>query len=68
MSASDFCIRCDGGLSLYCGKCVDALRDENDDLRKKIANAPCLAARDGEMTYECRADNLCRVCRWRTEK
>lgn len=34
--SSDFCIKCDGGLSLYCGKCVDALRDELDVLTDKV--------------------------------
>jgi uncharacterized coiled-coil DUF342 family protein len=43
------------------------LRAEVSRLQRKIENAPCLAARDGEMTYECRVDNLCRVCRWRNE-
>ena len=43
------------------------LRAEVSRLKRKIEDAPCLAARDGEMTYECRTDNLCRVCRWRSE-
>lgn len=46
---------------------VQALLERIEDLENKIARAPCLVARAGEMTYECRADNLCRVCRWRNE-
>lgn len=26
--SSDFCIRCDKELSVYCGPCMDAMRDE----------------------------------------
>lgn len=32
--SSDFCIRCDNALSVYCGQCVDAIRKELDELRK----------------------------------
>lgn len=34
--SSDFCIKCDSNLSIYCGKCVDALRDDIDALRDEI--------------------------------
>lgn len=44
----------------------DFIKAEVERLRAKIDDAPCLVARDGETTYECRADNLCRVCKWRT--
>lgn len=33
MSTSDFCIRCDKELSVYCGPCHDALRNRIDELR-----------------------------------
>lgn len=26
--SSDFCIKCDNALAVYCGKCVDAEREE----------------------------------------
>lgn len=32
-----------------------------------IRNAPCLVARPGELTYECRTESPCRVCQWRWE-
>jgi hypothetical protein len=32
-----------------------------------IRDAPCLAARPGELTYECSIDRPCRVCAWRKE-
>lgn len=55
-------------------KVVDALNDNLDyvsdlidHMKGCIENAPCLAARPGELTYECRHDNLCRVCEWRNE-
>jgi hypothetical protein len=31
--SSDFCIKCDNELSVYCGPCVDAIRKELDDAR-----------------------------------
>ena len=34
-------------------------------LTGQIQMAPCLVSRPGEGTYECRHDNLCRVCEWR---
>lgn len=50
------------------------ISDENDHLRKlvehlkrDIQSAPCLVARPGEITYECRIDTPCRVCQWRHE-
>lgn len=36
------------------------------ELRTAIDLAPCLAARPGEMTYECRHDSLCSICKWRS--
>jgi hypothetical protein len=44
-----------------------AATERTKDLEDKIARAPCLVAREGETTYECRVDSLCRVCRWRNE-
>lgn len=43
------------------------LRDLISELQHAIERAPCLAAHTGELTYECRHDRLCRVCKWRTE-
>ena len=34
-------------------------------LKGQVQMAPCLVSRPGEGTYECRHDNLCRVCEWR---
>jgi hypothetical protein len=34
-------------------------------MKSCIDNAPCLVAHPGELTYECRHDNPCRVCQWR---
>jgi hypothetical protein len=56
------------GLRLQWGpKDLEDLKDLVDDLQSAIENAPCLVARPGELTYECRHDNLCRVCEWRNE-
>lgn len=46
---------------------IEDLRDLIQDLKNAIENAPCEVSHRGEMTYECRIDNLCRVCAWRTE-
>ena len=46
---------------------IEDLRDLIQDLKDAIENAPCELSRRGEITYECRTDNLCRVCSWRTE-
>jgi len=35
--------------------------------RETAESAPCLVAREGELTYECNVNNPCRVCKWRTE-
>jgi len=43
----------------------EELKDLVDDLLIHIRNAPCLVSHPGEFTYECRHDNLCRVCEWR---
>ena len=43
------------------------LRDLVKELQHAIEKAPCLVAREGELTYECRHDRLCRVCAWRNE-
>lgn len=44
---------------------LSRLQEMNSDLRQAIWGAPCLASSKGENTYECRHDNLCRVCEWR---
>lgn len=46
---------------------LDAIGGLIDHMKSCIDNAPCLASRPGELTYECRHDNLCRVCEWRNE-
>ena len=44
---------------------VIELHEKIATLRSAIWNAPCLVARPGELTYECRHDNQCVVCAWR---
>jgi len=34
--SGDFCIKCETGFVLYCGRCVDAIRDELAALRDEI--------------------------------
>lgn len=34
--SSDFCIKCDNALAVYCGKCVDAERAELERLRRLV--------------------------------
>lgn len=34
--SSDFCIKCDRELAVYCGPCMDAVRDEADKLRADL--------------------------------
>lgn len=34
--SSDFCIKCDNALAVYCGKCVDAEREELNRLRRLV--------------------------------
>lgn len=53
---------------------IDARDETLDDvgellehLKRCIQSAPCLVARPGEFTYECRAESPCRVCQWRQE-
>ena len=46
---------------------LDTTAEIIDHMKSYIENAPCLAARPGELTYECRHDNLCRVCEWRND-
>lgn len=46
---------------------LERLKSMNHDLRQAIWNAPCLIARPGENTYECRIESPCRVCAWRKE-
>jgi hypothetical protein len=41
------------------------LQEQVDALKGAILDAPCLVARQGEGTYECRHDRPCRVCSWR---
>ena len=56
------------GLRLQWGpKEIEDLKELVANLQSSIENAPCIAARPGELTYECRHDNLCRVCEWRHE-
>ena len=49
------------------GQSIARMIDRLDDAQKSIEAAPCEVARDGECTYECRTDRLCRVCKWRTD-
>lgn len=46
---------------------VELLRDLVWDLMMKAKNAPCLGSREGELTYHCDPQRVCRVCRWRDE-
>lgn len=46
---------------------IDTLGELIEHLKNRIQDAPCLVARPGETTYECRHDDPCRVCRWRKE-
>lgn len=48
------------------GQSISRIIDRIDDAKIAISNAPCEIACDGECTYECRHDKLCRVCKWRT--
>jgi len=34
--SSDFCIKCDNALAVYCGKCVDVEREELNRLRRLV--------------------------------
>lgn len=34
--SSDFCVRCDNALSVYCGNCMDGVRDERDALHRAL--------------------------------
>jgi len=45
----------------------DEQRELVAHLKRAIQGAPCLVARPGENTYECRIDSPCRVCQWRHE-
>ena len=49
------------------GQAVERLAAIVYDLQQSILLAPCEVSRIGELTYECRADRLCRVCTWRSE-
>lgn len=49
------------------GQAVKRLANIAYDLQSAIEMAPCEVAKPGEMTYECRVENLCRVCSWRKE-
>jgi hypothetical protein len=58
----------------YLESVIDDLNDNLDatsglisHMRACIDNAPCLVSRPGELTYECRHDSPCRVCKWRNE-
>jgi hypothetical protein len=46
---------------------IDEQRELVAHLKRAIQGAPCLVARPGEDTYECRHDSPCRVCQWRRE-
>jgi len=46
---------------------IDTLGELIEHLKNCIQNAPCLVAHPGEVTYECRTETRCRVCRWRKE-
>jgi len=46
---------------------IDEQRKLVAHLKRVIQCAPCLIARPGETTYECRIDSPCRVCQWRHE-
>jgi hypothetical protein len=50
-------------LSIFAGEIQEVRRD----LGLVIDSAPCLVAREGELTYECDVRKPCRVCRWRNE-
>ena len=52
---------------LTMGQSIARIIDRLDDAQKAIEAAPCEIACDGECTYECPADRLCRVCRWRSD-
>ncbi len=51
---------------LTMGQSIARIIDRLDDAQKAIEAAPCEIACDGECTYECRSDRLCRVCKWRS--
>ena len=56
------------GMRLEWGlKEIEDLRELVGHLKRAIQGAPCLVARPGEDTYECRYDSPCRVCQWRQE-
>lgn len=46
---------------------LDSVNGLIDYMKTCIENAPCLVSRPGEFSYECRHDNLCRVCKWRND-
>ena len=46
---------------------LDTCSNLIDFLKVQVQMAPCLVSRPGEGTYECRHDNLCRVCEWRND-
>lgn len=52
---------------LTMGQSIARIIDRLDDAEKAIEAAPCEIACDGECTYECPVDHMCRVCRWRIE-
>ena len=56
------------GMRLEWGpKEIEDLRELVGHLKRAIQGAPCLVARPGEDTYECRHDSPCWVCQWRQE-
>jgi len=56
------------GMRLEWGpKEIEDLHELVAHLKRAIQGAPCLVARPGEGTYECRHDSPCRVCQWRHE-
>lgn len=46
---------------------MERLQEINSALKDAIISAPCLISTEGELTYECRIESPCRVCRWRIQ-
>lgn len=56
------------GLKLqYLPADVERLEELVEFLKFCIQGTPCLVARPGETTYECRVEHHCVNCRWRHE-
>lgn len=50
--SSDFCIKCDNALSVYCGQCMDAVRDERDALHKALRETLAVLGNGSAATFE----------------